>query len=80
MRARLVKWGNDLGLPLPASIAEEAGFFVGAVVDIGIESGNLIVKSGSRGQVCLEDLLGGITQDNIHEGYDVGDAVGREFW
>jgi len=79
MRSRIVKWRDDLGLLLPASIAEKAGLFEGSVVDIGIESGNLIIKTGSQGPVCLEDLLKEITNINIHGGFETGDAVGGEF-
>jgi len=78
MRAKVVKWGDGLGLPLPESIAEEAGLVEGSVVNLDMENGELIVRVTSQGVVCLEDLLGGITEDNIHREVTTGDTVGGE--
>lgn len=80
MRTKIVKWGNSLGLRIPKSFAEEVKVGEGSVVDLSMEDGNLVVKPAEVVEVDLEDLLAGITEDNIHGEIDTGDAVGGESW
>ncbi len=80
MRTRIVKWGNSLGLRIPKAFAEEVRVVEGSVVDLSMENGNLVVKVTEPDRVDLEDLLEKITDDNIHEEIDPGDAVGGEVW
>ena len=80
MRARLVKWEDGLGLPLSPSFAREVGWAEGTVVDLSLEFGNLIVRKIPADSICLEDLLAGVTKENIHEGLDAGKEVGGESW
>ncbi len=80
MRTRIVKWGNSLGLRIPKSFAEEVRVTEGSVVDLSMEDGNLVIKVTKPDEVDLEDLLDGITDENIHSEIDTGDAVGGEIW
>ena len=80
MRTKIVKWGNSLGLRIPKSFAEEVRVGEGSVVDLSMEDGNLVVKPADVEEVDLEDLLARITDENIHEEIDTGDAVGGESW
>ncbi len=59
---------------------EEVRVVEGSVVDLSMENGNLVVKVTEPDRVDLEDLLEKITDDNIHEEIDPGDAVGGEVW
>ena len=80
MRTRIVKWGNSLGLRIPKPFAEEVRVTEGSVVDLSMEDGNLVIKVTKPDEVDLEDLLDGITDENIHSEIDTGDAVGGEIW
>jgi len=80
MRTKIVKWGNSLGLRIPKSFAEEVGVAEGSVVDLSMEDGNLVIKVTKTDEIDLEDLLDGITDENIHGEIDTGDAVGGEVW
>ena len=80
MHAEIVKWGNSLGLPFPGSIAEEAGVVEGAVVDLRVKDGNLIMRIGLSDAINLEDLLNEITDEIIHGKIDTGDTLGGEIW
>lgn len=80
MRTKIVKWGNSLGLRIPKSFAEEVRVAEGSVVDLSMEDGNLVIKVTKTGEMDLEDLLDGITDENIHGEIDTGDAVGGEVW
>ena len=78
MRTKIVKWGNSLGLRIPKSFAEEVRVAEGSVVDLSMEDGNLIIKVTKTDEMDLEDLLDGITAENIHGEIDTGDAAGGE--
>ena len=80
MRTKIVKWGNSLGLRIPKSFAEEVRVAEGSVVDLSMEDGNLIIKVTKTDEMDLEDLLDGITAENIHGEIDTGDAAGGEIW
>ncbi len=80
MRTKIVKWGNSLGLRIPKSFAEEVRVAEGSVVDLSMEDGNLVIKVTKTDEIDLEDLLDGITDENIHGEVDTGDAVGGEIW
>ncbi|RKX38129.1 MAG: AbrB/MazE/SpoVT family DNA-binding domain-containing protein [Verrucomicrobia bacterium] len=80
MFTEIAKWGNSLGLPLPWSICAESGLAEGSVVDLSMENGKLVVRAASDDALYLEDLLNGITEENIHEGFGTGNAKGGEAW
>jgi len=80
MRTKIVKWGNSLGLRIPKAFAEEVGVAAGSVVDLSMEDGNLVIRVTQPDEIYLEDLLDGITEDNLHGEIDTGEAVGSEHW
>ena len=80
MRTKIVKWGNSLGLRIPKSFAEEVQVAEGSIVDLSMEDGNLVVKVTPPDEVDLDDLLAGITDENLHGEFDTGDADGGEVW
>ena len=80
MRTKIVKWGNSLGLRIPKSFAEEVRVSEGSTVDLKIEDSQLVVRVIESLPTLLDDLLAGVTTDNIHGETDTGDAVGGEVW
>jgi antitoxin MazE len=83
MEAILRKWGNSLGLRIPAGLLAELGLSENATVDLRVEDGNLIVDPGKRKRkwkYALEDLLAEVSRDNIHTETDWGKPVGDEIW
>jgi len=83
MEAILRKWGNSLGLRIPAGLLAELGLSENATVDLRVQDGNLIVAPGQskrKWKYALEDLLSGVTEDNIHPETDWGRPVGEEAW
>ncbi len=38
------------------------------------------LASGVRSTLALDDLLAGVTEENLHQEFDTGPAVGNEFW
>jgi antitoxin MazE len=80
MRARIRKWGNSLALRIPKSIAAEAELEPNALVELSVVDGKLVVLRVAEPEVTLEQLLAGITEQNLHREADTGPAVGSEAW
>jgi antitoxin component of MazEF toxin-antitoxin module len=45
-----------------------------------VVDGSLILQSISPQPVTLDELLRGVTDDNLPEEWDTGPAVGKEVW
>lgn len=80
MKARVQKWGNSLALRIPKSFAEEAGLHADAAVELSLVKGKLVVQPLAPQPLILEELLRGITDENLPGEWDTGPAVGREVW
>jgi antitoxin MazE len=77
MLAKTLKWGNSLALRIPKPLARECGIEENTPVDIHVENHELIVML-ARKQYSLEELLVGVTQENIHTEVSTGRPVGKE--
>jgi antitoxin MazE len=79
MNARISKWGNSLALRIPAAFAQEISIGEGALANISVENGCLIIKPVSSPHYDLAELVGRITETNLHVESVTGSAVGNEF-
>jgi antitoxin MazE len=79
MRARIQKWGNSLALRIPRAFAKEAHLEPNSEVEVSLVEGKLILVPVEP-EPTLDDLLAGITEENIHREIETGPAVGREVW
>jgi len=75
----LKKWGNSIGLLLPASVAREIQFASGTKVEIAISDRTLVVRKAA-GQSKLEELCAEITSENLHSETEWGSPQGNEAW
>lgn len=85
MRQRVQKWGNSLALRIPKSLADDAKLGVNSEVELSIRDGELVVSravqtSRPTPRYKLDDLLAGITPENLYGETDWGPAVGNEVW
>lgn len=78
MLVRISKWGNSLALRIPAPFAEETGIRSGIEVDLALEDGRLVITP--RRAYALDELLEGVTDDNLHGEIDIGAPRGSEAW
>ncbi len=78
MQTRIHRWGNSLALRIPKTFAAEAGLRQDALVEISLVDGKLVIAPVL--EPTLDQLLTGITDDNLHAEIDTGPAVGREAW
>jgi antitoxin MazE len=80
MQTRVQKWGNSLGLRIPRGLAEQVGLAAGSEVNLSAEDGAMVVKPASPTPLNLDDLLAGVTADNLHRSIDTGEAIGLEIF
>ena len=80
MQTRIHRWGNSLALRIPRTFAAEVGLSHDALVEISLVDGKLVIAPVREPAPTLDQLLAGITDDNLHAGIDTGPAVGNEAW
>jgi antitoxin MazE len=80
MKSRVQKWGNSLALRIPKVFAAEAGLHEDAAVELSLVKGKVVVQPVSAEPLTLDELLRGVTEENLHGEWDTGPAVGREVW
>jgi len=80
MKLRVQKWGNSLALRIPKALAIEAKVASGSTVEMSLSNGELRIKPVEEQEYALEELLSGITAENIHDEVLTGIPQGRESW
>ena len=78
MQVTMRKWGNSIGVRIPAGILTELNLSAEKKVDVRAEAGRIIIEPIIHSQETLEQLLGQITPDNVHSEIDFGQPVGKE--
>lgn len=80
MRVRVQKWGNSLALRIPKAFAAEVRLQQDSVVDVSVRDGKIVVEPQATQAWTLEQLLAGVTDQNLHGEVKTGPAVGNEAW
>jgi antitoxin MazE len=80
MKTHVQKWGNSLALRIPKSFAAEAGLRANSAVELSLVESALVVRLVSPQPLTLDELLRGVTDDNVPTEWDTGPAVGKEVW
>ena len=78
MQVTMRRWGNSIGVRIPAGILTELNLSAEKKVDVRAEAGRIIIEPIIDSQETLEQLLGQITPDNVHSEIDFGESVGKE--
>lgn len=78
MRVTVKKWGNSASVRIPAAIMEAAHLELDEVVDVSEKDGQIIIAPLRTPDYDLDDLVAGITPENLHEEVDFGAPVGKE--
>ena len=78
MQVTMRKWGNSIGVRIPAVILTELNLSAEKKVNVRAEAGRIIIEPIIDSQETLEQLLGEITPDNVHSEIDFGQPVGKE--
>lgn len=80
MLTKVQKWGNSLALRIPKTFALDANLQNDSLVEISLVKGKIVITPVPMPNWSLDDLLAGITPDNLHGEVDTGSAVGNEIW
>jgi antitoxin MazE len=80
MRTRVQKWGNSLALRIPKSLVQEARLEQDTLVELSVVEGRLVVHPVPASGPTLEELLAGVTDENLHGEVEMGSATGNEVW
>jgi antitoxin MazE len=80
LRTSIQQWGNSLAVRIPKPFAEEAGIGQRSEVDMSIVDGKIVIVPERRFCSSLDELLAGVTDENLHSEVDTGPAVGKEVW
>jgi antitoxin MazE len=79
MKTRIQKWGNSLALRIPRAFASEVGLEPDSEVEVTLVDGQIVIAPVTQGYT-LDDLLAGITEDNLHGEISTGTPLGNEAW
>lgn len=79
MHTNVDKWGNSLGLRIPAFLARKLGIKAGSSVEVDLIDDKLMIYKTEEGDT-LEELIKGINEDNLHVEYLSDGAKGHEVW
>jgi antitoxin MazE len=79
MQTQIGKWGNNLAVRIPDTYAKALGLKEGMKLDVSLLRDGLLLRPVSK-EYSLEELIAGITPQNVHEETDWGQPVGREVW
>jgi antitoxin MazE len=80
MVGTVAKWGNSLAVRIPQHLAKEIQLIAGGEVEIVTIDGNLVITPKKQKKYSLDELIAGITSDNLHGSVDTGLPVGEEIW
>ena len=80
MQTKIKKWGNSLALRLPKLFALSANLKLNKLVDLSIDKGSIIITPIDEKEYSLENLLEGVSENNLHGEFDAGAPVGKEIW
>ena len=78
------KWGNSLAVRIPKALANAVKVSDGKRAELKVENGTLVlrpvVKPARKVRYTLDELLSGMTPDNVPQEVDWGARRGNEAW
>lgn len=77
MQIVVQKWGNSLGLRIPALWAKDNNVRSGSKIEVLAEKGKMVILPQKK---SLDDMLAMVTPENIHSEVSTGNTVGKEEW
>ena len=78
MEAVIRKWGNSSAVRLSSAAMKIAAFGIEQRVTIKASRGRIVIEPAGEFDFRLEDLVAGITHENVHVEVAFGGPVGKE--
>jgi antitoxin MazE len=76
LKTHIQKWGNSLAVRIPKSFAAGLRFGDGGLAEISLEEGAIVVRPDRDRLWALDELLAGVTDDNLHPARETREAGG----
>lgn len=80
MLVKVIATENEAAIPISEELLIALNVKVGDTVNIYVRSGKLVIANSSEPYYTTEELVAGITDENIHTAVDWGSPVGKELW
>ena len=80
MKTKVARWGNSLALRIPSRLASSHHLIEGSDIEIIEDEGELKLRPIQSKNIELNDLLAGITDENLPREFDTGLIEGKESW
>jgi len=80
MQVQLEKTEKGAALLIPDELIHGSQVRAGSTVDLTLVDGKLVIAPIRRSRYTTEELLAGVTDDNIHGENDWGPPIGKEVW
>lgn len=77
MQIAVKKWGNSVGIRIPAVLLQSLNLQADSYVDIQEENGRLVIEP-IKPKYQLAQLIAGISDENKHHEVDFAQPVGKE--
>ena len=78
MTVAVKKWGNSLAVRIPKDLATSLSVDENSLIELEIVRDGLLLKP--QKSTRLEELVAGITNENLHHEVSTGESVGNEEW
>ena len=75
MKSRVQKWGNSLAIRIPKALAAKARLLDNTPVELSLPDGQLVIRPLATEALTLDELLRGVTKENLHGEWDTGAAT-----
>jgi antitoxin MazE len=78
------KWGNSLAIRIPKALANAINARDGKRAELTVQGDTLVLRlaptTKRKRRYSLDELLSGMTRDNVPQEVDWGRARGTEIW
>lgn len=81
IRSNVKRWGNSPAVRIPASVMQALNLNIDDEIKIELVEGKLIIEPVTNEiEFSLDQLVNGITEENMHDLIEWGAPVGGEVW
>lgn len=80
MKTKIQKWGNSLAIRIPKSFALDINLKQDELVDLSVDENKIVITPMGGEKYSLEELLKGVSENNLHGEIDTGSPIGKEIW
>ena len=80
MKTKIQKWGNSLAIRIPKSFALDINLKQDELVDLSVDENKILITPMGGEKYSLEELLKGVSENNLHGEIDTGSPIVKEIW